>query len=66
MKFLSEGPQLWIVTVTWRFLHGACEMIHIFVCKEKTGFIVLKVSGVSVQKFSCQCAWHLCTPEVDD
>jgi hypothetical protein len=33
-------------TVTWRFVLGACELIHMFVCKEKAAVIMLKILGI--------------------
>jgi hypothetical protein len=38
------------VTVTWRFVFSACELLHIFVCKEKEpAVIMLKILGVTVR-----------------
>ena len=37
------------VTVMWRVLLGACELRHIFVCKEKTAIITLKISGATAR-----------------
>jgi hypothetical protein len=41
------------ITVTWRVLRGACELIQISVCKEKTEVIVLTILGVTL--------WHFVT-----
>jgi hypothetical protein len=53
------------VTVIWRFLLGACELIHIFVCKEKkTAIITLQILGAIVKKIGClgNLAPGICAP----
>jgi hypothetical protein len=46
-KFLTEDPQIWsdlkTLTVIWRFLLGACDLIQIFARKWKTVIIMLKI-----------------------
>jgi cytidine deaminase len=37
------------LTVIWRFLLGACELRHIFVCKENTAIVTVKISGATAQ-----------------
>jgi hypothetical protein len=46
------------LAVIWRFLLGACEMVHIFVLKGKPVIIVLKIWG----KNKNSVAMNLCIP----
>ena len=46
------------LTVNWRSLLGTCELIHIFVCKDKTAVIMLKILGATVQNLGARATWH--------
>lgn len=37
------------LTVIWCCLYGTCELIHIFMCREKASIIVLKILSATVQ-----------------
>jgi hypothetical protein len=37
------------ISVVWHFLLMECELIHIFVCKEKSTIILLKILGVNIK-----------------
>jgi hypothetical protein len=42
--------------IVWHFLFGAGEMIHIFICKEKTAIIMVKILRDILQN-SVACAF---------
>ena len=68
-----EDPQfwsdLWTSPLIWHILLGTCGLIHIFICKEKTAIIVLRVCttwyrcdiGTNVWKFIRPTPTTLCT-----
>jgi hypothetical protein len=48
------------VTVTWRFLLGAHELIHVSICKrKKTAIIMLKILGTTIQNLAAFATKHL-------
>jgi hypothetical protein len=56
--FLSKDPHfvsdLRTSLLSGTFLLGACEPIHIFVCKGKTAVVVLKISGANLHSLDAQ------------
>jgi hypothetical protein len=45
------------LTAIWRSVLSACELIHIFVRKEKAVIIMLKILGATIQNLVAWATW---------